>query len=49
MLRKLLLVATVAALVTRMSAQTVDEIIAKNIQARGGIKRVGWYRAVRLC
>ena len=41
MLRKLCLgILAVAVLIPAMSAQTVDEVIAKNIQARGGMDKL---------
>ena len=48
MLRRLSLVATVAVLLTPvLSAQTVDEIIAKNIQARGGLDKIKAVQTIR--
>jgi len=48
MLRKLSLVITVAVLLTPMlSAQTVDEIIAKNVQARGGMDKIKSVQTIR--
>lgn len=48
MLRKLSLVTTIAVLLTPvLSAQTVDEIIAKNIQARGGMDKIKSVQTIR--
>jgi len=48
MLRRLPLVITVAVLLAPvLSAQTVDEIIAKNVQARGGMDKIKSVQSVR--
>ena len=48
MLRKLLLVTNVVFLLTLfLSAQTVDEIIAKNVKARGGIDKIKSVQTIR--
>ena len=48
MLRKLSLLTTLAVLlVPVLSAQTVDEIIAKNIQARGGMDKIKSVQTIR--
>jgi len=48
MLRKLWLVAGLIALLTpALSAQTVDEIIAKNVQARGGMDKIKSVKTVK--
>jgi outer membrane lipoprotein-sorting protein len=48
MLRKVFLLASLAFLLTPvLSAQTVDEIIAKNIQARGGMDKIKAVQTVR--
>ena len=48
MLRKLCLVANLAVLLTPvLSAQTVDEIIAKNVQARGGMDKIKSVQTIR--
>lgn len=48
MLRRLSLVFTVAVLLTpALLAQTVDEIIAKNIQARGGMDKIKSVQTIR--
>jgi len=48
MLRKLSLVTTVAVfLAPVLMAQTVDEIIAKNIQARGGMDKIKAVQTIR--
>lgn len=48
MLRRLSLVTTVAVFLTPvLSAQTVDEIIAKNIQARGGLDKIKAVQSIR--
>jgi len=48
MLRKLSLVTAIAVLVTpALLAQTVDEIIAKNVQARGGMDKIKSVQTVR--
>ncbi len=48
MLRNLCLVTAVAVLLTpALSAQTVDEIIAKNVQARGGMDKIKSVQSIR--
>jgi outer membrane lipoprotein-sorting protein len=48
MLRKLSLLITLALLLTPiLSAQTVDEIIAKNVQARGGMDKIKSVKTIR--
>ncbi len=48
MLRKLLLAASVVFLLTPiLSAQTVDEIIAKNVKARGGMDKIKSVQTIR--
>lgn len=47
MLRKLLTIAALALLPLAAGAQTVDEIIAKNIQARGGLEELKSVKSIR--
>ena len=47
MARKSYVAITVALLVPGMWAQTVDEIIAKNIQARGGMDKLKSVQTVK--
>src|SRR5947208_6153644 len=47
MLRKLLTIAALVLLPWTAGAQTVDEIIAKNIQARGGLEKLKSMKSIR--
>ena len=46
-MRRLLHLAAVAALASPVAAQTVDEIIAKNVQARGGLEKLKGVQSIR--